>query len=954
MAKGGYAGGVKVLVSPEIEFDMNQFRRKCVKLKNTIRDILKSIEDKDVEITLDADVRRAKEKIEDLKDAAEETATLEVDVDKGVATAQLAALSRDRLVNIKPIVDSGAYAAAKSAIDSLSGAGALREALQGMKALTRQATTLKGLTSGMKFSGLVTLGAVATKAAGGVGALVNGFSKLLPLASAMPGLAAGMVAGFAGVKTAVSDAAERLEGLGYSLDGVKKAIGDRAWEQWGDALSNAASTVLPRLEAGMGRVGEAVGKAGKSMLEMVASSKALNSIDAVLGNTSTAIEMMGPGLASITEAFAGLASVGSSFLPNLAQWFNDAADSAARWVEEGMRTGSIAQGIEQAGNAVKALGAGVGDVLGIFGALGTAAETAGISLSGVGVVLDSVRSAMESMAGQQVLVSLFTAASDATKTFSDSCRGVDTAIRALAEGISGIAGPAAQAFGGAISFIAGAITSLINNGGLQEYFIGVSDAMSTLAPKGGELGMILSSLASFAGTAASVLGTVFATALSVLAPIIQRLAPSFASLAETLGGALVVAINALSPVLEYVATLIEMFAAGLSVIPPEIIVAIATAIGIWTAAQWLLNAALLANPITWVVAAIVALIAIIGACVMYWDEITAAVGRFSQGVLSWVGSAWEWMKSAFQTGLDWIKNIWSTAWNWVKTFASNIWNGIKTVIGDAIEWVRNWIQNKITQIRTTWQTIWNTVKTFFSNIWNGIKNTVRDAAEYVRNWIQSKITQIRNTWNTIWTTVKNFFTNTWNNIKNAAKTAADSLKNSIRNGVEDVKNKVRNLPTEARNALGNLGSTLLGAGKSLIRGFINGIGSMFASVRNKLGELTSKLTSWKGPESLDKRILTPAGEYVIQGFIRGLESQYADVRRSLERFTKSLEDDMKVNVSPTVGLNAGALAVDATAGAAGSVSAGSRVTVNQYYPVAQEASEVRDEVARGLRLASMA
>ncbi len=45
-------------------------------------------------------------------------------------------------------------------------------------------------------------------------------------------------------------------------------------------------------------------------------------------------------------------------------------------------------------------------------------------------------------------------------------------------------------------------------------------------------------------------------------------------------------------------------------------------------AIWAFTAALLANPLTWVVVGIVALIAALVALVVYWDDVTAAVGRF--------------------------------------------------------------------------------------------------------------------------------------------------------------------------------------------------------------------------------------------------------------------------------------------------------------------------------------
>jgi len=60
-----------------------------------------------------------------------------------------------------------------------------------------------------------------------------------------------------------------------------------------------------------------------------------------------------------------------------------------------------------------------------------------------------------------------------------------------------------------------------------------------------------------------------------------------------------------------------------------------------TASTWLFNAALWANPMTWVVAGIIALVAAIGAAIYYWDEIKAsfadsAVFQFLGDTIDWV------------------------------------------------------------------------------------------------------------------------------------------------------------------------------------------------------------------------------------------------------------------------------------------------------------------------------
>ena len=57
----------------------------------------------------------------------------------------------------------------------------------------------------------------------------------------------------------------------------------------------------------------------------------------------------------------------------------------------------------------------------------------------------------------------------------------------------------------------------------------------------------------------------------------------------------------------------------------------------WTAAQWLLNAAMSANPIGLVIAAVVALAAAAGWVITHWDEIAAWWNELWSGIAAWAG-----------------------------------------------------------------------------------------------------------------------------------------------------------------------------------------------------------------------------------------------------------------------------------------------------------------------------
>lgn len=78
-----------------------------------------------------------------------------------------------------------------------------------------------------------------------------------------------------------------------------------------------------------------------------------------------------------------------------------------------------------------------------------------------------------------------------------------------------------------------------------------------------------------------------------------------------------------------------------------------TALAIGTAAQWLFNAALWANPITWIVAGILLLIGAIVAIIYYWDDWTASLlewipaGYAIVGIFKMIKSAWEGISSFF-------------------------------------------------------------------------------------------------------------------------------------------------------------------------------------------------------------------------------------------------------------------------------------------------------------------
>ena len=125
--------------------------------------------------------------------------------------------------------------------------------------------------------------------------------------------------------------------------------------------------------------------------------------------------------------------------------------------------------------------------------------------------------------------------------------------------------------------------------------------------------------------------------------------------------------------------------------------------------------AFLTSPITLVIAAIGALIAIGYLLYKNWDEISAHLKQTWESIKATAISVWNGIKDFFSNLWNSIKEIATNVWNSIKTFFSNLWNGIKSAAMSA----------------------WEAIKTGISNSWNGTINWVKDAANGMLNFFKN-------------------------------------------------------------------------------------------------------------------------------------------------------------------------------------------------------------------------
>ena len=144
--------------------------------------------------------------------------------------------------------------------------------------------------------------------------------------------------------------------------------------------------------------------------------------------------------------------------------------------------------------------------------------------------------------------------------------------------------------------------------------------------------------------------------------------------------------------------------------------------------------AFLTSPITLVILAIGALIAIIYLLITNWDEVKEAAGK-----------CWEWIVQKWQGACDWFRNTiidplkkwWNDFWGGIKTAASDAWEGVKGMWNACVGWFNDTIINPV---KTAFSELWEGIKSFLSNPLEGIKNMFKGAF----NWIIDKMNGVIN------------------------------------------------------------------------------------------------------------------------------------------------------------------------------------------------------------------
>lgn len=343
------------------------------------------------------------------------------------------------------------------------------------------------------------------------------------------------------------------------------------------------------------------------------------------------------------------------------------------------------------------------------------------------------------------------------------------------------------------------------------------------------------SIANFAKT----LGTLAASLGSNIVSGLKSFGAALLDIGKALGGALISGIRALGTVIME------------SVIPALVEAAIAT---------WSFTVALLANPITWIVIAIVALVTAIVLLVTHWKQVSEFLTGAWNAFLSWSKGIWNDLASFFAGLWNNVSHFFRTVWNSIVSFLTSLWN-------DEI---------------AGWKTIWDGLKEFFTGLWN-------DVSAFVRG---------------VWNGIVGFFQGIWNTITSLFRNAGDS----VRNIWNDVINWFRNIPTWIMNIFSNAGNWLLSAGQDIISGLWQGIqravGWLMGQIQHLGSQIVGAFKNFFNIGSPSKLMADEIGRFIPEGIAAGILANTGVIATAAQAATQHAVVGAHIGLTTPGGLSA--------------------------------------------------
>lgn len=407
-------------------------------------------------------------------------------------------------------------------------------------------------------------------------------------------------------------------------------------------------------------------------------------------------------------------------------------------------------------------------------------------------------------------------------------------------------------------------------------------------------------------------------------------------------------------------------------------VALKAATGNTTLAQLALNSAWLANPITWIIVGIVALVA---AFVLLWNNCEGfrnfwiglwdGIKSAAQAVGSWFSGpfagfftgAWSGIQGIWNAAPGFFSNLWAgiqnaftATWNAIQsavmaivtpfvaavqgpfqtlqTGLQDILSGIQSIFSGAWEVIKNvvlgvvlifidLVTGNFDKLKSDLDGILNNINEGFSTIWNGIESVVTGIVQALVGTVETIFNGGAAILQTVGNGLKTFFSDLWNGIKTTADTMWNGLLDFFRGLPDKFSEHAKSIGDaivhgfdDAIDFIKNLPQKMLQWGKDMIQSLIDGIKSMVDKVGDAVRGVAQDIRDFLHFSVPDEGPLVDFPTW-MPDFMAGLAQGIEANKYKVIAAMRSLASDMSVSVpvSPTYAYSGASAAAPSPAGA---------------------------------------
>ncbi|MCH0555820.1 phage tail tape measure protein [Streptomyces sp. MUM 16J] len=346
-------------------------------------------------------------------------------------------------------------------------------------------------------------------------------------------------------------------------------------------------------------------------------------------------------------------------------------------------------------------------------------------------------------------------------------------------------------------------------------------------------------------------------------------------------------------------------------------VVLVAAVAALTAALYDMAAAAAVNPVTWIVLAVMALIAALVLLIMHWRQVWGFIKRIGQDVARAVVDAWNWVKdgtvgiwhsitgtvtSTWNGIASFFSSAWHTvtdpivgAWTWLKQLTITVWNAIA---GFFKKWwplllviflpfvaliiaIWNHFHKQITAVA---KAVWTGIKAFLHAIWTGIKATAKAIWTGIKVVIINPVLAVWHSIKSIWQTLSGWLSSAWHGIEHTASGVWGQIKAAMLAPLTSAWHSITHLMGRIASAIGhglhqawnsvkNVGSWFGSIGRSIVMGIIHGVehgaSALYGSLKHLASGALSAAKSFLGINSPSKLFALHVGEAIPEGIGKG-------------------------------------------------------------------------------------